>query len=122
MSGLGTSPGSSGGRNGSSARIAAGAPEDQQRQQQSDDEMPMVQATSVAETIMDTMRSLEQVGRFVRVFVFVVALRLPGCCASQSGLASEAAACVMRHIPASLLARTMLPADSTDAAHTQPFA
>jgi hypothetical protein len=99
------------------------ATEDQQRQQQSDDEMPMVQATSVAETIMDTMRSLEQVGRFVLVFVFVAPFRLPGCCVLQSRLGSEAAACVMQHIPASmLLARTVLPADSTDTAHMQPFA
>jgi hypothetical protein len=60
MSGLGTSPGSSGGRSGSSARIGAAAA-DEQQQQQSDDEMPLVQATSVAETIMDTMRSLEKV-------------------------------------------------------------
>jgi hypothetical protein len=59
MSGLGTSPGSSGGRNISSARAAAASADEQQ--QQSDDEMPMVQATSVAETIMDTMRSLEKV-------------------------------------------------------------
>jgi hypothetical protein len=41
---------------------------EQQQQQQSDEEMPMVQATSVAETIMDTMRSLEQVRQIVVTF------------------------------------------------------
>lgn len=33
----------------------------QQQQQMVEEELPIVQATSVAETIMDTMRSLEKV-------------------------------------------------------------
>lgn len=62
MSGLGTSPGSaeggSSGRTGLAAAAdgPAGAGDIQQQE-----EMPVLQATSVAETIMDTMRSLEKV-------------------------------------------------------------
>lgn len=61
MSGLGTSPSSTGSRDGGSSSrtgLQAAGPGDAARQQ---DVVPVVQATSVAETIMDTMRSLEKV-------------------------------------------------------------